>query len=294
MGLAKLEKFLSNTEEEYNKLIKIFVSQALNMCFLYLIANLNLDSVEFIHEWHTTAFGRLFFAGLHPDFTRFWYINVGVSILVLKTVNIVLPQILAIIFMVPACALRRICCAHKARFQYLMNKYYEGLNVNLWDRHASILVNTFFAMTFSSGMPLLLPLNVCLLLVQYWIDKILLVKYAKKPPPYGMTQQNLTFNILPFALCLHFFIGFFVFTCPQIYSLSSADYTSQLNVTDTRIYEGQHIAIEDRINSVLGLPSVFGFFVSLVFAIMHPWIIVSFMSCCETCKFPIIKQSIRQ
>lgn len=166
------------------KMTKLFISQGLNNCLIILIANLNLDSINFFYEIHQERVGRLFFNGLHPDFTRMWYINVGVSILCLKAISIVFPQILSIIFMVPVCALRRICCAHKAVYQFLMNKYYEGLPVNLWDRYASILVNTFFALTFSSGMPLLLPLQAGCLTFQYWMDKTLC-----KPPIYSSSCE---------------------------------------------------------------------------------------------------------
>lgn len=202
-------------------MIKNFVSQALNVCLIMIIANLNLNNVEFVQDIHRQSkFSRLFFAGLHPEFTRFWYINVGVSILVIKTISIVWPQILSIIFMVPACALRRICCAHKAVFQFAMNKYYEGLNVNLWDRYASILTNNFFALTFSSGMPLILPLQTLCLIFQYWMDKILCKLYLslysgeiceKTTSLWNATTQQSIFilaicNLLPYVgwiFCLY-------------------------------------------------------------------------------------------
>ena len=150
------------------------MSQTLNMCIIILIANLNLNGSVFITFIHNNVpGGQYFFRGLHPDFTRFWYVKVGMAILVLKTINLIWPQILSIVFMVPVCALRRILCAHKAVLQMDMNKYYEGLNINLWDRYASALSNVFFALTFCSGIPLLLPLQALYVVSQYWIDKAL-------------------------------------------------------------------------------------------------------------------------
>ncbi len=157
-----------------SKMIRLFISQSFNMCGVLLIANLNLSEVpfiEYIHE-HFPA-GKYFFTGPHPDFTRFWYVKVGMSILVLKAIGIIFPQILSIIFMVPACMFRRIMCAHKAIVQVDMNKYYEGLTMHLWSKYASTMANVFYSMMFCAGIPLLLSLQAIGLIVQYWIDKFL-------------------------------------------------------------------------------------------------------------------------
>ena len=174
LGFAKLDHFLTNTEEELSKMMQLFVSQTANMCLIIFIANLNLDGIDFVRSIHDSVpWTRYFFQGLHPDFTRFWYIKVGMAIMVLKTINILWPQILSLVFMVPVCALRRVLCAHKAVIQLEMNRYYEGISINLWDRYACSLANLFFAFTFSSGIPILLPLHALYLITQYWIDKAL-------------------------------------------------------------------------------------------------------------------------
>eukprot|EP00830_Metopus_es_P004203 TRINITY_DN13884_c0_g1_i1.p1 TRINITY_DN13884_c0_g1~~TRINITY_DN13884_c0_g1_i1.p1 ORF type:complete len:239 (+),score=23.61 TRINITY_DN13884_c0_g1_i1:235-951(+) len=229
MGFAKLEHYITNTAEELSKMVKLFASQSINMTFIIFIANLNLSQIDFINYIQDNfPLGRYFFNGLHPDFTRFWYVKVGMAILVLKSINIIWPQILSLVFMVPACVLRRVCCSKKAVFQLEINKYYEGVNINLWDRYASAMSNSFFALTFSPGIPLLLPLQALFLLFQYWIDKILFIKYAKRPPPYGMQLHKKGSKLLPLGLIAHMCCAMFVFTCPQIYPLSVSE-----NVIDT-------------------------------------------------------------
>jgi len=176
MGAAKLERCATNTVEELSKFMLLFISQSINMTLVIFIANLDLSSISFFtYIQENVPGGKYFFKGLHPNFTRFWYVKVGMAILVLKTINVLWPQILSIVFMVPACAAKRILCAHKEVTQKDMNKCYEKLNINLWDRYASSLSNGFFALVFCSGIPLLLPLQMLYHVVQYWIDKALCI-----------------------------------------------------------------------------------------------------------------------
>ena len=91
----------------------------------------------------------------------------------MKGLNIIWPQILSIIFMVPACAFKRYLFGKKQVIQRDMDKCYEKLNTHLWDRYASALSNICYTLMFSSGMPLLYILQSLFHLVQYWIDKVL-------------------------------------------------------------------------------------------------------------------------
>lgn len=117
--------------------------------------------------------GRYLFNGLHPNFSRLWYLKAGISIIVMKAMKIIWPQILNIVFMVPACALKRAVVGKRQLFQSDMNKYYEKLHTNLWDRYANILSNVCYTLMFCSGIPLILPLQAAYNLTQYWLEKLL-------------------------------------------------------------------------------------------------------------------------
>lgn len=259
IGMAMVEKHDTLTQEEIVKFVRLFITQTINMTIVIFIANFGFNDIPafaFIHE--NIPGGRYFFNGDHPEFTRFWYVKVGMSILVLKAINIVWPQILALIFMVPVCNARRICCAHKTIFQFEMNNYYDKLNINLWDRYASTLSNFFFALVFCSGIPLLLPLIGLFFLAQYWLDKvlcknstkikILVIKYARRPPPYDVQLNSLAFRILPYGIVAHLFISIFVYTCPQIYPLAIVDDYMKINDTRTLIYKGRDLTFADRVS----------------------------------------------
>jgi hypothetical protein len=172
MGLIKLDNYMDNTSEETTKFKMLSIFQTINMCCIIFIANLDLSYLsvfQYIHE-HFPG-GKYLFKGLHPNFTRFWYIKVGMSIFVLKAVNIIWPQILNIVFMVPICELKRAIFGPRQKFQKDMNRCYEKLNTNLWDRYAGAIANTFFSLMFCAGIPLLIPLHALYFLSQYWIDK---------------------------------------------------------------------------------------------------------------------------
>jgi len=172
MGLIKLDNYVDNTSEETAKFRMLSIFQTINICCVIFIANLDLSYLSvfrFIHE-HFPG-GKYLFKGLHPSFTRFWYIKVGMSIFVLKATNIIWPQILNIAFMVPICELKRAIFGPRQKFQKEMNKCYEKLNTNLWDRYAGAIANTCFTLMFCGGIPLLIPFHALFFLSHYWIDK---------------------------------------------------------------------------------------------------------------------------
>ncbi len=234
-------------------MMRLFISQVINTCAIIMIANLDLSDVSFIDYIHQNVpGGKYLFTGLYPDFTRFWYVKVGMSLLVLKAIGVIWPQILSIVFMVPVCALKRVWCAHKAVIQVDMNKYYEGLNINLWDRYASALSGTVYTLMFCPGIPLLLPLQALGLLSQYWIDKILckirfpiclVVKYGRRPPVYGTQLNSRAYKIMPLALCYHMLCALIMYTCPQIYPLS----VDEDNSTGVTFYTGRSISFVSRV-----------------------------------------------
>jgi len=49
---------------------------------------------------------------------------------------------------------------------------------------------------------------------------IIVVKYAKRPPSYDETLNDLSYKILPLAICCHMFVAIFVYTTIQIYPFS--------------------------------------------------------------------------
>ena len=50
-----------------------------------------------------------------------------------------------------------------------------------------------------------------------------MLKFSKRPPPYGVQLNSLAFRIMPLAVSLHFFFAIFVYTSKEIYPLATQD-----------------------------------------------------------------------
>lgn len=137
---------------------------------------MNLSHIGFIkYIQDNIPGGRYLFNGLHPNFSRLFYIKAGMGILVVKALKIVWPQILSIVFMVPYWALKRFLCSKNQLFQSDLLKYSEKLHTNLWDRYASTLTSVFYTLMFCPGIPLVIPLQAAFIFSQYWFDKTLCI-----------------------------------------------------------------------------------------------------------------------
>lgn len=70
-----------------------------------------------------------------------------------------------------------------------------------------LLAATYFALTYSVGIPLLIPVVAVFFFVMYWVDKWLFCKAYQTPPQYSWHLAARAGAILPFAGLLHFGFG---------------------------------------------------------------------------------------
>jgi hypothetical protein len=65
---------------------------------------------------------------------------------------------------------------------------YLGGHLVLDERYAQMLTAVFFALMYSTGIPLLIPVALVLFLVMYWTDKFLFCRVYRTPPQYVSTD----------------------------------------------------------------------------------------------------------
>lgn len=172
IGLAHFQKFTSRTEEEMSAMFKVFISMSLNMILLVIMTNLNFDSNSFFNYIHNNVpLGGYIFNGDYTDFSRNYYIKVGVTVIILMVINVLWPHVLDVIFWMPLRVCQRACCTGALVLQADLNEKFEGSEFSLWGRYSYILAIIYFIMAFSPGLPLLLPLGFGFCFVLYWIDK---------------------------------------------------------------------------------------------------------------------------
>ncbi len=248
LGLAKFQKFATYTEEQMSTMIKLFTSMTINMILLVLMTNLNFQSEPFFEYIHNNVpLGKYIFSGSYTDFTRKWHMKVGVTLIVLMCVNVFWPQVMDVLFWVPWKKFNRACCTGGVVLQIDLNTYYEGYDFTLWDRYAYILSITYFVVTFSPGLPILMPLGAMFCFIIYWIDKMLLLRFYKKPPAYSSKINTKAFDILPYCILLHSILALFVYTSPDVYAQETSSTSSYISGQITTVYGGSSMSFLRRV-----------------------------------------------
>jgi len=150
------------------------------MMLILLVINLNFQQNDFF-IWISgyVPFGNYLFSGKYKEFNRGWYTKIGESVSMLMFIQI-WPQLLDLVLMVPLKSFLRSIHKEAAIIQADLNLLYEGGNFELWDKYALVLTNMFFAITFSTGIPILIPFLFVFLIIRYWIDKMLCIFIEKR------------------------------------------------------------------------------------------------------------------
>lgn len=71
-------------------------------------------------------------------------------------------------------------------------------------------------MTYSSVLPILYPVAFLSLFITYWTDKFLLLKYFRVANQFTAENSKTVVKILPYASVLHFLVGIFMFSYPNV------------------------------------------------------------------------------
>ena len=160
--------------------------------------------------------GKRIFAGEFDDFTRRWYLMVGSSVIIILTVNIFLPPVTGLMFLI----MKRMqikCCRRKKIIQLDLNNLFKGNQYDIVNSGATTLANIYIALLYAPGCPILIPALFILLLVRYWTDKYLLLRHYCKPPFYDEKFPKQIMKILPFSVFLHLLFGVWYYTEPNIF-----------------------------------------------------------------------------
>jgi hypothetical protein len=166
---------MTKTSEEVSIYIKFFISATLNMVVLILLVSLNLKNTPVMDSYYNSEWSSNLhiLAGEYTDMNRNWYIQIGTSMIVVMIINTLMPHILDIVLKIPLTYLLRYFKSDSAILQADLNLLYEGKTFELWDRYAILFANIFFTLSFSSGIPILIPFLLAQFIIRYWVDKYL-------------------------------------------------------------------------------------------------------------------------
>ena len=68
-----------------------------------------------------------------------------------------------------------------------INRIYEGTEIDLADKYAQVTKTIMLTFFYAYLLPLGVIIGILGLIVQYWIEKIMLLRRDKQPPPLGTT-----------------------------------------------------------------------------------------------------------
>lgn len=85
-------------------------------------------------------------------------------------------------------------------------------------RYSTLIVNVLVSMSFGVGLPLLFPIVLFNLILQYILDRLLTVYLYRQPPMFDVELTETALNILQWAVVLYLAVGFWMMSNKQVFS----------------------------------------------------------------------------
>jgi hypothetical protein len=167
------------------------------------------------------------------DFTRDWYSDVGSTITVALIISIFSPHAIELIILSPLRGFIRKSCLKSIKSDRII-RWFKTPKFNVPKSLSQILTLVSACFMFGSGIPLLYPICFVALLLQYWCNKVLLLKIHKKPPAYSAELNRYSIVPFPAILVLHSVIAIYVYSSPSIFPTSySIDPATKIPVANS-------------------------------------------------------------
>lgn len=217
-NLAKFEKYKSLTHEIESIFKKLFVAIFINMAILLLLINANFQSINFVEsisDWLPIG-GELFFNGKYDDLNRQWYQRVGLAFLIL-VISTVFSNLISSAFWELFRMYKRTIKAKKQLLQADMNLNMLGGYFEIDAKYSMTCAMIFMCHLYFGALPMLLPLITIYFFVQFWLDKLYLTKFAKKPPHYHANIHIAMIRLLPWAPIVHCAFSLWAYSNPEIW-----------------------------------------------------------------------------
>lgn len=212
--LTRFERNKSLSNDMYRNMFKCFIVEFVNTAVIIVAVNSKIDKVA---KWNSNFF---VFAGPYNDINTAWYSGVGVVIAFTMFMNIFTPHFaelsdwalwkLKLIYdQGPDCCKRNRPSLLETKEEIL--ELYVGPEFEIEIRYSSILNCIFVTLMFSSGIPVLYVFMFAYLLLNYWVDKFLLFKFFRKPPPVSVEINHLFNFMIVFGIIIHLCFGIWVY-----------------------------------------------------------------------------------
>jgi hypothetical protein len=266
--LTKIERHSNLVMEKVNILVKVFFVCFINTAFINLLVNADLQNWEFVK---VLPFRDYILETEFKDFSRTWYVKVGATFVLTMALSVGSPHGLFLLFWYPLASCKRRFCWKKHRIQGNLNQMMIGPEFTI-EVHTAVNLNIVFTcFLYSSGMPIMNFICFFALLIRYWVEKWLVLRYYRKPPIYKEEINNKALSILPFAGMLHCLFGLYMYGTEDIFPRGY-----HLN-SDNKV-EGDEESLSDRMQMDQGVIFLIlfgvGLAIRLIDAMLHRLILL--------------------
>ena len=152
---------------------------------------------------------------------------------------------------------------HNFAMQYQLNVLEVGGRFDSCLHTAKLLALLFFAMTFAPGLPLLMPLCFLSFVLMFRVDKLLLLRYFRRPSFSDNKIMVFVLHLLPFAAVLRLAMGVWMFSSNGVMASSIGKISLGLAEVNSEDYhsflagiknDGVNHFINDRVATPYGFP----------------------------------------
>ena len=193
---------------------KVFIGIYLNTAFILIVVNLKIPGVDISR-------------GSHNGFTPEWYGSIGASLTLTMLMDIFMPHVVpTITIFIVKPLLRRFNQYLSPRFttppvtQKQINDMYSGIEFELPIRVAYVLNTVSIAITFVSGIPLMLIFATISLCLSYVVDRWFLLRFYRKGVVYDNKILAQTWNLIPFVAILSLAMSIYMLTEVSIFPIN--------------------------------------------------------------------------
>ena len=194
--------YYSKSQLIVKKVLFTFILQYVNTAFVAYIIYGKFNGWSIISALETNFGTTINVQSQFSDVDRVWYPLVGSKLIFSILITVFNPTFLdLILFWISSRISEFRATFAKNRTQFL--RILKPSRFRLEKNYVKIIAPFFIILTFSSAIPLLYFLFFLNLLFSYWVDKLSVIKFAKKPPLYSRKLILDVTQYIPAALIIH-------------------------------------------------------------------------------------------
>lgn len=166
---------------------------------------------------------------------------------------------------------------------------YLGPDFPIGARYSQILTTIFIILIYSSGMPLLYICTFAYFLVTYWVDKVLILRFYRKPPHIDLYISRFFSILILFGVILHYCFAIWMYGDKYILVDNSKTAIESISIRVKTIFSNSKNSLVGNIAERVAYAHnlvLFVFLLLLVIAFVWRLLFMDFLlkACCKCFK----------